>query len=206
MRPERSIGRRGMTLRSRTLRSKRLRYAALLAAVLLPMAAACGIQPTGITALGPAPAAVGASAAQSPNTSPGETQFQVFFYSGNRLATGYRSVKGEVSESAVLAALISGPDTNEQAAGFTSAIPTDLIAKPRANNELGAYYLSEALSQRAKAQFICTMQYYDQIDSIGIQLTGQSRPFWNQCSDTTSQYVPMRSDGSSSIPSPSASD
>jgi hypothetical protein len=192
-------------LRSRTLRSKRLRYAALLGSVLLPTAAACGIQPTGITALGPAPAAVGASLAQSSDTSPGETQFQVLFYQGTRLTPAYRSVKGEVSESAVLAALIAGPSQSDQAAGLTSSIPADLIAKPRANDELGAYYLSEALGQRAKAQFICTMQYYDQIDSIGIQLTGQARPIWNQCSDTTSQYVPMRSDGSSSIPIPSAS-
>ena len=193
-----------------TRRGMKLRHAVLLVAVLLPAAAACGIQPTGITVLGQAPAAAEASPAQSLDTSPGSTQYLVYFYQGSRLTPAYRSIKGEVTETTVLDALIGGPTPTEQAQGFSSAIPTGLAVKPRADNELGAYNLSQPLGQRGKSQFICTMQYFDQIDSIGIQL-GDTRPIWNQCSDTTSQYVPMRGDGSpsgspsSSFPSPSAS-
>lgn len=187
----------------RTRRSTALRHAAALAALLLPTAAACGIQPTGITRIGAAPAALGASPGQSLDTSPGSTQYLVYFYQGDRLTAAYRPAKGEVTETTVYDALVSGPDAAEQAAGLTSEVPSDLVVKARAADELGAYNLSEPLTQRAKAQFICTMQYYDQLDSIGIQL-GDSRPIWNACQDTTNQFIPMRGDGSS-VPVPSAS-
>lgn len=189
--------------RPTTRKARTLRYAALLAALLLPTAAACGIQPTGITELGPAPAAAAASPLQSLDTSPGSAQYLVFFYQNGRLAPAVRSAKGDVTEMTVLSALIGGPDSQEQAAGFSSAVPNDLAAKPQADNLLGAYSLSEALDQTAKAQFICTMQYFDQLDSIGIQVL-DSKPIWNACTDTTGQYIPMRGD-ESSVPSPSAS-
>lgn len=179
---------------------RRLRRAALLAGLLLPTAAACGIQPTGIVSLGPAPAAQLASPAGPFDTSPGSTQYVVFFYQNDRLAPAYRFTKGGVTERVVLESLISGPTQAEQSAGYTSAVPSGLAAKPRANGLLGAYNLSQSLGQRAKAQFICTMQYYDQIDSIGIQIQ-DSNVIWNACSDTTNQYIPMRGD-QSAIPSP----
>lgn len=196
-------GRKSESLRGRTRRSKALRYAAVLAALLLPTAAACGIQPSGITKVGEAPAALDASPAQSLDTTPGSTQYQVYFYEGDRLTAAYRPAKGEVTETTVYDALVSGPTAAEQAAGFSSAIPSDLVVKARAADELGAYNLSEPLGQRAKAQFICTMQYYDQLDSIGIQI-GDTRPIWNACQDTTSQFIPMRGDGSA-LPDPLAS-
>lgn len=191
-------------LKSMAPRSKKAQYAVLLAALLLPTAAACGIQPTGITELGPAPAAAAVSPLQTLDTSPGSTQYLVFFYNQNdQLAPAYRSAKGEVTEQTVLQTLIGGPSQQEQAAGVTSAVPTGLIARPKADNELGNYNLSAPLGLRAKAQFICTMQYFDQLDSIGIQVV-DAKPIWNSCSDTTSQYIPMRGD-QSSVPSPSPS-
>lgn len=179
-----------------------LRYAALVAALLLPTAAACGIQPSGITKLGAAPAALGVSAGPSLDTSPGSTQFLLYFYQNGRLQPAYRPGKGEVTEAMVYNALVSGPNAAEAAAGYSSMIPTDLVVKARAADEAGAYNLSEPLGPQAKAQFICTMQYFDQLDSIGIQI-GVSRPIWNACGDTTSQFIPMRGDVSS-IPSASA--
>jgi hypothetical protein len=184
-------------------KARSLRYAAISAALLLPTAAACGIQPTGITKIGVAPAAAGATQAQSPDTSPGSTQYLVYFYQSSRLTPAYRSAKGDVTETTVYNALVNGPNAQEQAAGYSSAVPPDLIVKARAADELGAYNLSEPLGQRAKAQFICTMQYYDQLDSIGIQI-GNTRPIWNACQDTTSQFIPMRGDGTL-VPSPSPS-
>lgn len=184
-------------------KARPLRYAAISAALLLPTAAACGIQPTGITRLGAAPAALGATPAQSLDTSPGSTQYLVYFYQNNRLTPAYRSVKGDVTETTVYDALVKGPDAAEQAEGFSSAVPPGLVVKARAADEAGAYNLSEPLGQRAKAQFICTMQYYDQLDSIGIQV-GDTRPIWNACQDTTSQFIPMRGDGTV-VPSASPS-
>jgi hypothetical protein len=192
VRPRRSSGRG----------TKRLRRGTLLAALLLPTGAACGIQPTGITALGPAPAAQVASPAGPFDTSPGSAQYVVFFYQNNRLAPAYRFTKGGVTERIVLESLIGGPTQTEQSAGYSSAVPSGLAAKPRANGLLGAYNLSQPLGQRAKAQFICTMQYYDQIDSIGIQVQ-DSNVIWNACSDTTNQYIPMRGEASA-VPSPDA--
>lgn len=197
MRAKPRTGRKAGTSRARTRW-----YAAAFAAMVLPTAAACGIQGSGITALGAAPAALGASAGQSLDTSPGTTQYLVYFYQGDRLTPAYRPIKGEVTETTVYTALVDGPNAAEQAAGFSSAVPAGLVVKARADDEAGAYNLSEPLGQRAKAQFICTMQYYDQLDSIGIQL-GDTRPIWNACQDTTSQFIPMRGDGTL-IPSPDA--
>ncbi|HEV2343521.1 MAG TPA: hypothetical protein VGS97_05455 [Actinocrinis sp.] len=193
MRPRRPSGRDA---------KRRLRRGALLAALLLPTGAACGIQPTGIIVLGAAPAAQLASPAAPFDTSPGSTQYLVFFYQNDRLAPAYRSTKGGVgvSERIVLEALVMGPTQAEQAAGYSSAVPSGLVAKPRANGLLGAYNLSQPLGQRAKSQFICTMQYYDQIESIGIQVQ-DSNVIWNACSDTTNQYIPMRGEASAA-PSP----
>lgn len=184
-------------------RSKSLRRGALLAGLLLPTAAACGIEPTGIVVLGTAPAAVQASPAQSFDGSPGETQYLVYFYQDERLTPAYRFTRGEVTEMTVVESLISGPTKMELSEGYTSAVPSGLAAKPRANGLLGAYNLSQPLGQRAKSQFICTMQYYDQIGSVGIQVQ-DSNVIWNACSDTTSQYIPMRSNETAE-PGPSAS-
>jgi hypothetical protein len=187
--------------------SSRVRIAGLLA-MLLPAAAACGIQSTGITALGPAPAALSASAASSPVNSAAEgTQYLLFFYQDSRLTPAYRvSTNGPPSEGTVLDALVQGPSKVEQAGGYTSAVPSNLVAKAQADGLAGAYALNVPLSLRAKAQFICTMQYYDQTPSVGIQIL-DSNVNWNACKDTTNQYIPMPGDQSTAavktIPSPS---
>ncbi|MGH3417320.1 MAG: hypothetical protein ACRDVE_22220 [Actinocrinis sp.] len=162
-------------------------------ALALP-AAACGIQPTGITALGPAPAALTGSPPQSADAGAGSGQFLVYFYQDERLAPAYRPSSGSITEDTVLKALIDGPDRTEQAAGFTTEVPASLRVKIRAGGLFGAYGIDQVLTSRAKAQFICTMQYYNGTISVGIQLAGSATVNWNSCSDTTNQYIPMRVD------------
>jgi hypothetical protein len=167
--------------------------------LVLPAAAACGIQPSGIVALGPAPAATGGgvSAAGTLSTSSGATQFQLFFYQDGQLSPVYRpAVKGEVTETVVLDALRAGPTPAELAKGYSTLLSPKLTASVRANGLLAAYTLDMPLGQRAKAQFICTMQFYDQSVSVGIQVAGSAIVNWNACSDTTDSYVPMQGDPS----------
>jgi hypothetical protein len=106
------------------------------------------------------------------------------------------AAKGEVTESTVLDALLAGPSPAEKAKGYLTELSPKLTATVRANGLLAAYTLNMPLLQRAKAQFICTMQYYDQSVSIGIQLAGSATVNWNACSDTTDSYVPMQGDQS----------
>jgi hypothetical protein len=169
---------------------RKIRLAALLAAS-APVLAACAIQPTAVSALGPAPS-VPTAANQSPApTGSGDTQYLLLFYRDSTLTPVYRAATaGTPTEEAVLKALIAGPTRAEQNEGFVSALPADLAASPRADGLFGAYTLDEVLSQRAKAQFICTMQYYDKTISVGIEALN-SNVNWNACSDTTAQYIPM---------------
>jgi len=180
---------------------RRARVLGLSAALglVLPAAAACGIQPSGIVALGPAPAATGGGAAAvgSLDTSSGATQFQLFFYQEGQLSPVYRSAaKGEVTEAMVLDALLAGPNPTEKAKGYSTQLSPKLTATARANGLLSAYALNMPLGLRAKAQFICTMQFYDQSVSVGIQLAGSATVNWNACSDTTDSYIPMQGDAS----------
>jgi hypothetical protein len=183
---------------------RRVRVLGLSAALglVLPAAAACGIQPSGIVALGPAPAATsgGVAAAGSLNTSSGATQFQLFFYQDGQLSPVYRpAAKGEVTETVVLDALRAGPTQAELVKGYSTQLSPKLTASIRANGLLSAYTLNMPLGLRAKAQFICTMQYYDQSVSVGIQLQGSTTVNWNACSDTTDSYIPMQGDTSIAI-------
>lgn len=166
----------------------------MLAALVLPTAAACGIQPTGITDLGPAPAASGA--AVQAIAQGGSTQYSLFFYQDGRLTQVVRTGASVPSEESVLAAMIQGPTKQEAANGFTSALPGNLNAKPRAAGFADAYLVTAALNTKAKAQFVCTMQYWDQTVSVGLQVIGTDKPAWLACSDTVNYYVPMPGDGS----------
>jgi hypothetical protein len=166
------------------------------AGLLLPAAAACGIQPTGITALGPAPAAAGASPIGSVNSSGASTRYLLYFYQDDQLSAVYRPAGGTVTEGTVLDALLQGPTATEMKQGYSSMLPLKLTATVRANGLLYAYALNLPLGERAKAQFICTMQYYDQTISIGIAVGDSATVNWNACSDTTNEYVPMQGDSS----------
>ena len=170
-------------------KARGLRLAAALAAV-LPVAAACGIQPSGITALGPAPGALSATPAPTLAAVSDGTQIVLFFYQNERLTPVYRPAANGPDETSVLSALIAGPSKQELAEGFTTAVPAQLSAKIGANGMRAAYSLNLPLGQHAKSQFICTMQYYDVTKSIGIQVLDGSVN-WNSCSETTNQYVPM---------------
>jgi hypothetical protein len=72
------------------------------------------------------------------------------------------------------------------------------VATPRAGGFADAYLVSVPLTTKAKAQFLCTMQYWDQSVSVGIQVKGAEKPTWNACGDTVDYYVPMPGDGSTS--------
>ena len=164
-------------------------------AALLPAIAACGIEPSGITTLGAAPAA---NPATGPNglTTIGSNQYVLFFYQGTKLAPVYRPATSTVDEAYVLRQLLSGPTDSEKAQGYTTAIPPKLVAQANAEQERYAFGLSSPLSTRGRSQFICTMQYIDGTDSIGIEQLGQpSSMIWVGCSDTTVQYVPVPQQG-----------
>jgi hypothetical protein len=162
--------------------------------LMLPGLAACGIQPTGITTLGQAPAAQEVSAAPSVDAAAGSHQYVLFFYLGDRLTAAYRTATADtVSESLVLDELLAGPNQAEVAAGYTSMLPQKLTASIDADTQQDAYLLNLPLGLRAKAQFICTMQYIDLSPSVGIKVQ-ESNINWNSCSDTTSEYIPMPGD------------
>ncbi len=177
------------------MRHRALKIGGMLATLVLPMAAACGIQPTGITNLGPAPDVSGA-AAQRAQAQAGSSQFVLFFYENGRLTLTYRNAGTATNEETVLSAMVEGPTKAEAAQGMSSALPADLVATPRAGGFADAYLVSQPLSTKAKAQFLCTMQYWDQSVSVGIQVKGAEKPTWNACGDTVDYYVPMPGDGS----------
>lgn len=174
-------------------RRGRLLLAAGCAAA-LPALAGCGIQATGITPLGAAPAAAqGSAPAGGGVISAGENQYLLFFYQNNRLVPVYRPANGPAGEKLVLAQLLLGPNAQEKAAGYTSALPAKLVATPNAEQERYAFALSAPLGSRGRTEFICTMQYVDGTDSIGVEIAGLPQTMiWTGCADTTNQYVPMQ--------------
>lgn len=174
-------------------RNRALRLGALLAALVLPAASACGIQGTGITTLGAAPAADGAAAQQTPGGA-SEGQYPVFFYLNDRLTAAYRTQKSAPTEQQVLTALLDGPTKSEAAKGYVSMLPPGLFAATQADQLQFAYLVNMPLNPRAKAQFVCTMQYQDQTVSVGLLVKGSSM-MWLGCSDTTTQYIPMPGSG-----------
>jgi len=162
-------------------------------AVLLPTLAGCGIEASGITSLGAAPAAGEASPPAGTTISVGPNQYLLFFYLNNRLTPVYRPTEKPLNESMVLDELLLGPTPQEKAAGFTSALPLKLVATPNAEQERYAFAVSSPLGSRGRTEFICTMQYFDGTDSIGVELAGEpASMIWTGCADTTSQYVPMQ--------------
>lgn len=169
-----------------------LKVGAMLAALVLPAAAACGIQPTGITNLGPAPEVSNGTAQRAlTQQQAGSAQYVLFFYQDGRLAPSYRSGQSTPTEESVLAAMLQGPTKIEAGMGMSTALPAGLVAVPRASGQADAYMVSEPLNLRAKAQFLCTMQYWDQSISVGIQVKGAEKPTWNGCGDIVDYYVPM---------------
>lgn len=185
--------------RRRTARRKALKLGAILAALMAPMVSACGIQPTGITSLGPAPQVSGAAAAQQralAQQAASSSQYVLFFYEDGRLTPTYRNDGSTPSEESVLSAMLQGPTKDEAAQGMSTALPGGLVATPRASGQADAYMVSEPLTTKAKAQFLCTMQYWDQSISVGIQVRGAEKPAWNGCGDMVDYYVPMPGDGS----------
>jgi hypothetical protein len=194
---------RGPLVRSRRTRVPPVRRAGarrtrLIAAgaALVPVLAACGIQPSGIVSLGAAPAAVQASVQDGAPATIGSDQYVLFFYQGTRLLPVYRETSGPIDESLVLKELLNGPNSDEKQQGYTSALPANLAAKPNAEQERYAFAVSTELTARGRSEFICTMQYIDESNSIGIETIGlPGSMLWLGCSDTTLAYVPEPQQG-----------
>ena len=179
-------------------RRRRRWVAAGSAAVLATAVAGCGIQPTGISVVGSAPSASVPSAIASPTqqaiASSGQVYIYLLQYQGDNLllVPVIRTISGQkINDNSVAQILIKGPTQEEIREGFTSNIPDDLVATSNAYGFSDAYILSTVLEPLAKAQFICTMQEYDQSQSIGYfypnsQMTQLN---WVACKDTTSQYI-----------------
>lgn len=175
------------------MRRPRRTLLAGLCAALVPAAAACGIQPSGITSLGPEPT-VPAAAAQPTPSGAGSSTFVLYFELGGYWTPVNRPSDGAATEAEILQALVQGPTTAEQKQGYVSALPAGLSIKPQALGERADYQVSEAVGAAGRTELVCTMQYFDQSDSIGILVPGAAEPEWLACSDTTTQYIPMAPD------------
>lgn len=161
-----------------------------LGAALLPAVAACGIQASGITSLGPVPT-VPAGAAQATPTSSDSSVYVLYFEQNGQWAAVHRQSDGAPTESDILQALVQGPTATEQKEGYVSALPAGLVIRPQALGEAAAYGVSESIGAAGRTELICTMQNFDGTDSIGIVAPGAAEPTWLACSDTTTQYIPM---------------
>ena len=173
-------------------------FAAGSATVLATALTGCGIQPTGISVVGAPPSANMASADASPSPQALAASGQVYIYllqnqdGTDLLVPVIRTIVGQkITDDSVAQVLIKGPTPLEQKEGFTSEIPSSLTATSNAYGYSDAYVLSNLLAPLAKAQFICTMQEYDQSVSIGYfypdsQMTQLN---WVACKDTTTQYI-----------------
>ena len=168
------------------------------AAVLATALTGCGIQPTGISVVGAPPSANVPSANSTTTPQALAASGQVYIYllqnqgGTDLLVPVIRTIVGQkINDDSVAQILIKGPTPMEQKEGFTSEIPSSLTATSNAYGYSDAYVLSDLLQPLAKAQFICTMQEYDQSVSIGYfypdsQMTQLN---WVACKDTTSQYI-----------------
>lgn len=175
---------------------RRLTAAAALIAALAVTLAGCGIQSTGISIVGAAPTGLIASAnpLATPQADAQDGQISILLLQSgtNQLVWVPRTIDGAVNEASVAAALIKGPTETELKLGYYTDIPPELVVTPDALGQRAAYTLSPYVewSPLARAQFICTMQEYDQSDSVGY--TWSNSLAWVACKDTTQQpiYLP----------------
>ncbi|HEV2634307.1 MAG TPA: hypothetical protein VGX23_04110 [Actinocrinis sp.] len=158
--------------------------------------AGCGIQPTVVYVVGPPPSAINPSASASAQTITSSGQIYIYLLEGqgdtNLLTPVIRTITDQrIDEASVAEMLIKGPDPEEIKEGYSTEVPSDLQVSPNAGGFGDAYTLSTPLGSWAKAQFICTMQEYDQSLSVGYfyPKTEMSQVNWVACKDTTSQYI-----------------
>jgi hypothetical protein len=164
---------------------------ALTGALATALVAGCGVQSSGIVVVGAAPSPVSSSGATAARDGLGETQVTLYFLSGpdGTLVPTVRTVTGPVNESAVITQLVNGPDQVERDDGLYSNLPPGLVATPNAQQLSYAFSLSEQLGQLARAQFICTMQAFDQTIAIGYIYPTMKDMAWVSCGNTTTQLI-----------------
>ena len=171
------------------MRHRALKIGGMLATLVLPMAAACGIQPTGITNLGPAPDVSGV-AAQRAQAQAGSSQFVLFFYEDGRLTLTYRNA-GTATNEETVSATVEGPTKAEAAQGMSSALPADPVAT---GGFADAYLVSQPLSTKTKqTRARCSTE--TSRSSVAYRSEVREEPTWNACG-TADYYVPMPGDGS----------
>jgi hypothetical protein len=179
------------------LAQRRRWMAAGSAALLATGLSGCGIQATGISVVGAAPSSAAPSAAAAPSVA---SSGQVYIYllleqDGTiQLVPVVRTIVGQrITDGAVAQLLVKGPTTEETKEGFSSDVPDSLVVAANALGFSDSYSLSTYLGSWAKTQFICTMQEYDQSQSVGYFYPGtaMTQATWLACKDTTSAYVKM---------------
>lgn len=176
---------------------RRLWVAAGSAAVLATGLSGCGIQPTGISVLGNAPTAAAPSAGSNAPSGPIDGQLLIYLLQvqdGKTVVVPvHRAAPAQVTDGAMAELLVKGPTPEELKEGFTSDVPQNLVVTPNALGFSDSYGLSTYLGSWAKTQFICTMQEFDQSQSVGYYYpgTGMTQAVWLACEDTTGVYVNM---------------
>ena len=148
-------------------------------------AGGCGIQSSGMRVVGSAPSLQAANAVTGSGNS-GGNQYQLYFFRNGRLTPVLRYTDQTITQDLVLAALIKGPDSTDQAQGFSSVIPTTLqVTSTTARNQQWNYEYSLPLSIAEKAELVCTVQADLSAPSVG---TATPVQVWNNCYDFSEDY------------------
>ena len=174
--------------------AQRRRWTVAGSAVLMAIGlAGCGIQPTGISVVGAAPSALAPSTTASAESIGSSSQVYIYLLQDqdgtNEIVPVLRTIVGQIDDATVAQLLVKGPTDDEAKQGYTSEVPDSLVVAPNALGFGDAYTLSAYLDSWGRAQFICTMQEYDQSSSVGYYYPGtvMTAVNWVACKDTTSQ-------------------
>ncbi|OLZ58265.1 hypothetical protein [Amycolatopsis keratiniphila] len=126
----------------------------LLVLAAAALAAACGVQPTGVVPAGPGPSI---RATTGPNVLGGLT---LYFVSDGRVIPVTRPSEGFISPEGAVTLLLQGPTDREAAQGLTTFVPPEL-GKLRVYSgdpsSLALPYSVRKLSNQAINQLVCTV-------------------------------------------------
>jgi hypothetical protein len=198
-----------VTLSRGAQRRRALRPAAFAAAALGVLGAGgiagCGIQSSGLKVVGAAPTVQAANDVtgdgQSDDTGP--IEYYLFFYKDGQLVPVKRHTSDQPTEQSVMQALIKGPDTGEQAEGYTTSIPASLVTTSyTANQQQWDYQYSQGLNFQERGQIVCTIVNDLGAPTVGYYVEGKGQLAWNACNDFTTavDFPPLVSSPTPSDP------
>lgn len=146
----------------------------------------CGIQSSGMRVVGAAPSLQAANSVTGSGGS-GGNQYSLYFFRNGKLTPALRYTDQPITADLVLDALIKGPNSSDQAQGFSSVIPASLrVIDTTARDQQWNYAYSQPLSIAEKAEIVCTVQADLSAQSVGTA-TSESQN-WNNCYDFTEDY------------------